>query len=265
MGKDSAAMEAVAAKFQVRALDLWYGQTQALNKVSIEVEANSITALIGPSGCGKSTFLRVLDRMNDLIDGVRIEGEVLYEGRDIFGEADVIELRKRIGMVFQKPNPFPMSVYENIAYGPRVHGLHARSAAEKRALDELVERSLVNAALFDEVKDRLHKSALGLSGGQQQRLCIARVLAVEPDVLLMDEPTSALDPISTSKIEALLEDLKRRYTIVIVTHNMQQAGRVSDRTAFFLHGEIVEYAPTKDIFFNPRDQRTENYISGRFG
>jgi phosphate transport system ATP-binding protein len=258
-------MESEYAKFEVRELDLWYGQTQALRKISMNVMANSITALIGPSGCGKSTFLRVLDRMNDLIDGVRIEGEVLYEGSDIFAGADVIELRKKIGMVFQKPNPFPMSVYENIAYGPRVHGLKARTHAEKRALDELVERSLVNAALFDEVKDRLHKSALGLSGGQQQRLCIARVLAVEPEVLLMDEPTSALDPISTSKIEALLDELKKRYTIVIVTHNMQQAGRVSDSTGFFLTGELVEYAPTKDIFFNPRDRRTENYISGRFG
>jgi phosphate transport system ATP-binding protein len=252
-------------KFDVKDLDLWYGQTQALKKVTLDVTANSITALIGPSGCGKSTFLRVLDRMNDLIDGVRIEGKVFYDGEDIFGAADVIELRKKIGMVFQKPNPFPMSVYDNVAYGPRVHGLHARTGAERRALDELVERSLVNAALLDEVKDRLHKSALGLSGGQQQRLCIARVLAVEPEVLLMDEPTSALDPISTSKIEALLDELKKRYTIVIVTHNMQQAGRVSDRTGFFLHGELVEYAPTKEIFFNPRDQRTENYISGRFG
>jgi len=258
-------MEPANAKFEVSDLDLWYGQTQALKKVSIKVTANSITALIGPSGCGKSTFLRVLDRMNDLIDGVRIEGKVLYEGADIFGGADVIELRKKIGMVFQKPNPFPMSVFDNIAYGPRVHGLRTRSAAQRRALNELVERSLVNAALFDEVKDRLHKSALGLSGGQQQRLCIARVLAVEPDVLLMDEPTSALDPISTAKIEALLDELKVRYTIVIVTHNMQQAGRVSDNTGFFLHGELVEYGSTKEIFFNPKDQRTENYISGRFG
>jgi phosphate transport system ATP-binding protein len=253
------------AKFEVNGLDLWYGQAQALKGIGMKIAANSITALIGPSGCGKSTFLRVLDRMNDLIDGVRVEGEVLYDGADIFGSVDVIELRKRIGMVFQKPNPFPMSVYDNVAYGPRVHGLRARSLPERRALDELVERSLVDAALFDEVKDRLHKSALGLSGGQQQRLCIARVLAVEPDVLLMDEPTSALDPISTSKIEALLDELKVRYTIVIVTHNMQQAGRVSDSTGFFLHGELVEYAPTKEIFFNPRDRRTENYISGRFG
>jgi phosphate transport system ATP-binding protein len=253
-------MDAAIHKFDVTDLDLWYGQAQALKKVSLTIEANSITALIGPSGCGKSTFLRVLDRMNDLIDGVRTEGKVLYDGEDIFGNVDVIELRKKIGMVFQKPNPFPMSIYDNIAYGPRVHGLK-----DKKALDAIVERSLANAALLDEVKDRLHKPALGLSGGQQQRLCIARVLAVEPDVLLMDEPTSALDPISTAKIETLLDELKRRYTIVIVTHNMQQAGRVSDRTGFFLHGELVEYAPTKEIFFNPRDERTENYISGRFG
>ncbi len=247
-------------KFDVRHLDLWYGQTQALKDVSFSIDPNTITALIGPSGCGKSTFLRVLDRMNDLIEGVRVEGSVLYDGEDIFGDRDVIELRKRVGMVFQKPNPFPMSIWDNIAYGPRVHGVK-----DKKALSDLVERSLVQAALFDEVKDRLHKPALGLSGGQQQRLCIARVLAVEPDVLLMDEPTSALDPISTAKIETLLDELKRRYTIVIVTHNMQQAGRVSDRTGFFLHGELVEYAPTRDIFFNPRDERTENYISGRFG
>jgi len=263
---EATATPAPGVKIEVRDLDLWYGQTQALKRVSMDVSANSITALIGPSGCGKSTFLRVLDRMNDLIDGIRIEGRVLYEGRDITGPAsDVIELRKKIGMVFQKPNPFPMSVYDNVAYGPRVHGFRARTPAERRKLDEMVERSLVNAALFDEVKDRLRKSAMGLSGGQQQRLCIARVLAVEPDVLLMDEPTSALDPISTSKIEALLEELKRRYTIVIVTHNMQQAGRVSDSTGFFLHGELVEFAPTKEIFFNPKDKRTENYISGRFG
>ncbi len=253
-------MKDASAKFDIAGLDLWYGQTQALKKVSMQVGANSITALIGPSGCGKSTFLRVLDRMNDLIDGVRTEGKVLYDGQDIFNGMDVIELRKKIGMVFQKPNPFPMSVFDNVAYGPRVHG-----TKDRRELEEIVERSLVNAALFDEVKDRLHKSALGLSGGQQQRLCIARVLAVEPDVLLMDEPTSALDPISTAKIENLLEELKRRYTIVIVTHNMQQAGRVSDWTGFFLSGELLEYAPTKDIFFNPRDPRTENYISGRFG
>jgi phosphate transport system ATP-binding protein len=258
-------MGSTTAKFEVSGLDLWYGPTQALKKINLAIEANSITALIGPSGCGKSTFLRVLDRMNDLIDSVRIEGMVLYEGKDIFSGTDVIELRKRIGMVFQKPNPFPMSVFDNVAYGPRVHGLHARTGAEKRRLGEIVERSLVNAALFDEVKDRLHKPALGLSGGQQQRLCIARVLAVEPDVLLMDEPTSALDPISTAKIESLLDELKKSYTIVIVTHNMQQAGRVSDKTGFFLHGELIEHAPTKEIFFNPKDLRTENYISGRFG
>ena len=253
-------MDAAMNKFDVENLDLWYGQAQALRKVSLAIEANTITALIGPSGCGKSTFLRVLDRMNDLIDGVRTEGKVLYDGTDIFGDVDVIELRKKVGMVFQKPNPFPMSIYDNVAYGPRVHGIK-----DRKALDELVERSLANAALLDEVKDRLHKPAMGLSGGQQQRLCIARVLAVEPDVLLMDEPTSALDPVSTAKIETLLDELKRRYTIVIVTHNMQQAGRVSDRTGFFLHGELIEYAATKDIFFNPKDERTENYISGRFG
>ena len=259
-------MESAVAKFSVSDLDLWYGPTQALRKIGMEIYARSVTALIGPSGCGKSTFLRTLNRMNDLIEGVRIEGSVHYEGSSIFApQADVIELRKRIGMVFQKPNPFPMSVYDNVAYGPRIHGLGERGAAARRRLDGIVERSLAQAALLDEVKDRLHKPAPGLSGGQQQRLCIARVLAVEPDVLLMDEPTSALDPISTMKIESLLEELKKRYTIVIVTHNMQQAGRVSDRTGFFLHGELVEYAPTKEIFFNPRDRRTENYISGRFG
>jgi phosphate transport system ATP-binding protein len=259
-------MDAAVPKFSVRDLDLWYGQTQALKKVSLDIPERSITALIGPSGCGKSTFLRVLDRMNDLIPAVRIEGNVLYDGEDILApEADVISLRKRVGMVFQKPNPFPMSVYDNVAYGPRVHGAHLAGARERRALDEIVERSLRAAALFDEVKDRLHKSAMGLSGGQQQRLCIARVLAVEPEAILMDEPTSALDPISTAKIENLLDELKRRYTIVIVTHNMQQAGRVSDATGFFLHGELVEYAPTKEVFFNPKDQRTEAYISGRFG
>ncbi len=259
-GDKEASMTAANAKFVIEDLDLWYGPTQALKRVGMRIEPSTITALIGPSGCGKSTFLRVLDRMNDLIDTVRIEGKVLYDGLDIFGKVDVIDLRRRIGMVFQKPNPFPMSIYDNIAYGPRVHGL-----TDRRKLDELVERSLVNAALFDEVKDRLKKSAMGLSGGQQQRLCIARVLAVEPDVILMDEPTSALDPISTARIEGLLDELKKRYTIVIVTHNMQQAGRVSDATGFFLHGELVEFAPTKEIFFNPKDERTENYISGRFG
>ncbi|HUW71004.1 MAG TPA: phosphate ABC transporter ATP-binding protein PstB [bacterium] len=254
-------MQEPHSKFAIRELDLWYGKTQALNKITIDIEPRSVTALIGPSGCGKSTFLRTLNRMNDLIDSVRVEGTVLYEGADIFApETDVINLRKRIGMVFQKPNPFPMSLYDNIAYGPRVHGIKDRST-----LDDIVERSLKQAALFDEVKDRLHSSALGLSGGQQQRLCIARVLAVEPDVVLMDEPTSALDPISTAKIETLLDELKQQYTIIIVTHNMQQAGRVSDRTAFFLLGDLIEYAGTKELFFNPKDERTENYISGRFG
>jgi len=254
-------MQEPHSKFAIRDLDLWYGKSQALKKITIDIEAKSVTALIGPSGCGKSTFLRTLNRMNDLIDSVRVEGTVLYEGSDIFApETDVIDLRKRVGMVFQKPNPFPMSLYDNIAYGPRVHGIQDRAT-----LDDIVERSLKQAALFEEVKDRLHSSALGLSGGQQQRLCIARVLAVEPDVVLMDEPTSALDPISTAKIETLLDELKQQYTIIIVTHNMQQAGRVSDRTAFFLLGDLVEYAATKELFFNPRDERTENYISGRFG
>jgi phosphate transport system ATP-binding protein len=253
-------MEQTGIKLDVRDLSLWYGETQALNRINMGIAANSITALIGPSGCGKSTFLRVLDRMNDLIPGVRTEGTVLYDGQNILTGIDVFDLRKRIGMVFQKPNPFPMSIFNNIAYGPRVHGIKSRAA-----LDEIVEKSLKNAALFDEVKDRLHKPALGLSGGQQQRLCIARVLAVEPDALLMDEPTSALDPISTAKIESLLAELKERYTIIIVTHNMQQAGRVSDTTGFFFQGELVEYAPTRQLFVSPRDERTERYISGRFG
>jgi phosphate transport system ATP-binding protein len=247
-------------KFEITDLSLFYGEAQALHSVNMHIDANQITALIGPSGCGKSTFLRVLNRMNDLIDCVRVEGKVLYEGEDIYSVHDVIELRKRIGMVFQKPNPFPMSVYDNIAYGPRIHGIKS-----KAALDEIVEESIRNAALWDEVKDRLHKPALGLSGGQQQRLCIARVLAVEPDVLLMDEPTSALDPISTARIEDLLDELKSRYTIIIVTHNMQQAGRVSDTTAFFLNGVLIEMNATKELFFNPKDERTESYISGRFG
>ena len=254
-------MQDSPTKISVHGLDLWYGKTQALKGITADIPARSVTALIGPSGCGKSTFLRTLNRMNDLVDGVRIEGSVVYDGVDVLAPGtDVIELRKRVGMVFQKPNPFPMSLYDNVAYGPRVHGVR-----DKAKLDEIVERSLRRAALFDEVKDRLRESALGLSGGQQQRLCIARVLAVEPDVVLMDEPTSALDPISTAKIEALLDELKRDYTIVIVTHNMQQAGRVSDRTAFFLLGELVEYSDTKALFFNPKDPRTENYISGRFG
>ena len=242
-------------------LCLWYGQTQALKNVNITIPEKSITALIGPSGCGKSTFLKTLDRMNDLVPGVRITGEVRYQGQDIFAPSvDVNHLRKEIGMVFQKPNPFPMSIYDNIAYGPRTHGVR-----NKAKLDDIVEQSLRGAAIWDEVKDRLKKSALGLSGGQQQRLCIARALAVEPRVLLMDEPTSALDPISTSKIEELAMELKERYTIIIVTHNMQQAARISDQTAFFLLGELVEYGETEQIFAQPRDKRTEDYITGRFG
>ena len=245
----------------VKDLQLWYGQTKALKGVSMDIPEKSITALIGPSGCGKSTFLKTLDRMNDLIPGVRIEGEVKYNGQDIFAPSvDVNELRREIGMVFQKPNPFPMSIYDNIAYGPRTHGVR-----KKDELDEIVEQSLRGAAIWDEVKDRLKKSALGLSGGQQQRLCIARALAVEPEVLLMDEPTSALDPISTSKIEELASTLKERYTIVIVTHNMQQAVRISDYTAFFLLGELVEHGETERIFSQPEDKRTEDYITGRFG
>ncbi len=242
-------------------LCLWYGQTQALKNVNITIPEKSITALIGPSGCGKSTFLKTLDRMNDLVPGVRITGKVCYQGQDIFAPSvDVNHLRKEIGMVFQKPNPFPMSIYDNIAYGPRTHGVR-----NKVKLDDIVEQSLRGAAIWDEVKDRLKKSALGLSGGQQQRLCIARALAVEPQVLLMDEPTSALDPISTSKIEELAMELKERYTIIIVTHNMQQAARISDQTAFFLLGELVEYGETEHIFAQPRDKRTEDYITGRFG
>lgn len=241
-------------------LNLFYGSAQALKNISLDIEENSVTALIGPSGCGKSTFLRTLNRMNDLIDIVKIDGEVLYEGKDIYRDYDVIELRKKVGMVFQKPNPFPMSIYDNIAYGPRIHGIKNKST-----LDEIVEKSLKGAALWNEVKDRLKKSALGLSGGQQQRLCIARVLAVEPHVLLMDEPTSALDPISTGKIEELMDELKKKYTVIIVTHNMQQAGRISDSTAFFLTGDVVEYGKTEDIFYKPRDKRTEDYITGRFG
>ena len=245
----------------VKDLDLWYGTTQALKKVSIDIPERSITALIGPSGCGKSTFLKTLDRMNDLVPGVRIEGKVCYDGQDIFApDADVSDLRREVGMVFQKPTPFPMSVYDNIAYGPRTHGVKSRAR-----LDELVERSLRQAAIWDEVKDRLKKSALGLSGGQQQRLCIARALAVQPRVLLMDEPTSALDPISTAKIEDLALELKKEYTIVIVTHNMQQAVRISDNTAFFLLGELIEYRPTQRMFADPQDKRTEDYITGRFG
>ncbi|NCE65955.1 phosphate ABC transporter ATP-binding protein [Pseudoflavonifractor sp. 524-17] len=242
-------------------LCLWYGSTQALKHINIQIPENSITALIGPSGCGKSTFLKTLNRMNDLVSGVRITGEVRYQDTDIFAPGlDVNALRKEIGMVFQKPNPFPMSIYDNIAYGPRTHGVK-----NKAALDCVVEYALRSAAIWDEVKDRLKKNALGLSGGQQQRLCIARALAVEPKVLLMDEPTSALDPISTSKIEELAMQLKERYTIVIVTHNMQQAVRISDRTAFFLLGELIEYDETEKLFSQPEDQRTEDYITGRFG
>ena len=243
----------------VRDMNLWYGQTQALHNIQLDIPEKSITALIGPSGCGKSTFLKTLNRMNDLIPGVKITGEVNYKGRNIF-DAEVNGLRKEIGMVFQKPNPFPMSIYDNIAYGPRTHGVRS-----KVKLDDIVEQALRRAAIWDEVKDRLKKSALGLSGGQQQRLCIARALAVEPQVLLMDEPTSALDPISTSRIEELAIELKDRYTIVIVTHNMQQAARISDRTAFFLLGELVECGDTEQIFAQPRDKRTEDYITGRFG
>ena len=245
----------------VRDLDLWYGDHQAIHKVSLDIPEHSITALIGPSGCGKSTFLKTLDRMNDLIPGVRIEGTVEYAGKNIFDpDVSVSELRREIGMVFQKPNPFPMSIYDNIAYGPRTHGIRNRAQ-----LDELVEQSLRGAAIWDEVKDRLKKNALGLSGGQQQRLCIARALAVKPRVLLMDEPTSALDPISTSRIEELAMELKKDYTIVIVTHNMQQAVRISDNTAFFLLGELVEAGETQMIFSQPHDKRTEDYITGRFG
>ena len=248
-------------KIQVRDLNLWYGENHALKKVNIDIKENSVTAFIGPSGCGKSTFLKTLNRMNDLVDGVRIEGKVLLDGEDIYGkDVDTTVLRKKIGMVFQQPNPFPMSIYDNIAYGPRVHGIK-----DKATLDRIVEESLRDAAIFDEVKDRLKKSALGLSGGQQQRICIARALAVEPEVLLMDEPTSALDPISTLKIEELMEDLKKKYTVVVVTHNMQQAARVSDDTAFFLVGEMVEFNDTKTMFTYPNDKRTEDYITGRFG
>ena len=245
----------------VKDMCLWYGNHKALNDINIEIPEKSITALIGPSGCGKSTFLKTLNRMNDLIPNVKITGDVCYEGKDIFAhDVDVNNLRKEIGMVFQKPNPFPMSIYDNVAYGPRTHGVTA-----KVKLDEIVERALRDAAIWDEVKDRLKKNALGMSGGQQQRLCIARALAVQPKVLLMDEPTSALDPISTSRIEELVVELKEKYTIVMVTHNMQQAVRVSDYTAFFLLGDLVEFDKTDTIFFQPKDKRTEDYITGRFG
>ena len=247
-------------KFTIKNLDLFYGDFQALKSIHLALPANEITAFIGPSGCGKSTFLKSLNRMNDLVEGCRITGQVLLEQEDIYGDMDVNLLRKRVGMVFQKPNPFPMSVYDNIAFGPRTHGIH-----KKKELDEIVEKSLQSAAIWDEVKDRLNKSALGLSGGQQQRLCIARALAVQPEVLLMDEPTSALDPISTSKIEDLALELKKNYTIIMVTHNMQQAARISDKTAFFLLGEVIEYGSTETLFSIPSDKRTEDYITGRVG
>ena len=247
-------------KFTVENLNLHYGDFYALKNVSLNIPANEITAFIGPSGCGKSTFLKTLNRMNDLVEGCKITGDIRLDGEDIYGNMDVNLLRKRVGMVFQKPNPFPMSVYDNIAFGPRTHGIHA-----KAKLDEIVEKSLRDAAIWDELKDRLKKSALGLSGGQQQRLCIARALAVQPEVILMDEPTSALDPISTNKIEDLVLDLKKDYTIIMVTHNMQQATRVSDNTAFFLLGEVIEYDKTEKLFSMPADKRTEDYITGRFG
>ena len=247
-------------KFEIKDLNLYYGDYHALKNINMNLAENEITAFIGPSGCGKSTFLKCLNRMNDLVEGCKITGSVTLDGEDIYGNMDVNKLRKRVGMVFQNPNPFPMSVYDNIAYGPRTHGIR-----NKKVLDEIVERSLRNAAIWDELKDRLKKSALGMSGGQQQRLCIARALAVEPEVLLMDEPTSALDPISTSKIEDLAMELKKDYTIVMVTHNMQQAVRVSDNTAFFLLGEVVEYNDTEKLFSIPSDKRTEDYITGRFG
>jgi phosphate transport system ATP-binding protein len=262
MPKENDVTQAITTKLvQTDHLDLWYGSQQALKDVCIDIPSCQITALIGPSGCGKSTFLKTINRMNDLVEGVKITGRVLIDDEDIYApQTDITLLRKKVGMVFQKPNPFPMSVYDNIAYGPRIHGVRKRSQ-----LDEVVESSLTDAALWDEVKDRLHKSALGLSGGQQQRLCIARALAVEPEILLMDESTSALDPLSTLKVEDLMSELKAKYTIIIVTHNMQQAARISDRTAFFMLGEIVEYDTTEKIFNNPRQKKTEDYISGRFG
>ena len=247
-------------KFNVKDLNLHYGDFHALKNINMKIPSKKITAFIGPSGCGKSTFLKTINRMNDLVENVKIEGTIKMEDVNILGDIDVIKLRKRVGMVFQQPNPFPMSIYDNVAYGPRVHG-----KKKKSELDEIVEKSLRQAAIWDEVKDRLKKNALGLSGGQQQRICIARALAVEPEVILMDEPTSALDPISTLKIEDLAVELKNKYTIVIVTHNMQQASRISDKTAFFLHGEVVEFADTEEIFHNPQDKRTEDYITGRFG
>ena len=248
-------------KIEARHLNLYYGQKHALKDVSLDIKENKITAFIGPSGCGKSTFLKTLNRMNDYVDNVKIEGDVILDGEDIYdSRVDTTLLRKKVGMVFQQPNPFPMSIYDNVAYGPRLHGVK-----DKKTLDGIVEKSLKGAALWDEVKDRLKKSALGLSGGQQQRLCIARTIAVSPEIILMDEPTSALDPISTIKMEELMYELKKKYTVVIVTHNMQQAGRIADKTAFFLSGEVVEYGDTSDIFYKPRDKRTEDYITGRFG
>ncbi|HGA3683045.1 TPA: phosphate ABC transporter ATP-binding protein PstB [Streptococcus agalactiae] len=248
------------SKLVINNLDLYYGEFHALKDVNLDIEEKEITAFIGPSGCGKSTLLKSINRMNDLVKNCKITGDITLEGEDVYRQLDINQLRKKVGMVFQKPNPFPMSIYDNVAFGPRTHGIHS-----KAELDDIVERSLKQAALWDEVKDRLHKSALGMSGGQQQRLCIARALAIEPDVLLMDEPTSALDPISTSKIEELVIQLKKNYTIVIVTHNMQQAVRISDKTAFFLMGEVVEYNKTSQLFSLPQDERTENYITGRFG
>ena len=248
------------SKLSIRNMELFYGDFRAIKGINLEIPEKQLTAFIGPSGCGKSTVLKSLNRMNDLVENCRITGDILLDGKDIFKDYDPVELRKEVGMVFQKPNPFPMSIYDNIAFGPRTHGIK-----DKKTLDEIVERSLKQAYIWDEVKDRLKSSALGMSGGQQQRLCIARALAVEPDVLLMDEPTSALDPISTNKIEELVMELKKDYTIVMVTHNMQQAARISDKTAFFLMGEVVEFAYTDDLFTNPRDKRTEDYITGRFG
>lgn len=249
------------SKISTRKLNLYYGANHALKGIDMDIRANAVTAFIGPSGCGKSTFLKTLNRMNDLVDNVKIDGQVYLDGEDIYGQGvDTTLLRKKVGMVFQQPNPFPMSIYDNIAYGPRIHGIK-----NKAKLDEIVENSLRGAAIFDEVKDRLKKSALGLSGGQQQRLCIARAMAVDPEVLLMDEPTSALDPISTLKIEELMMELKKKYTVVVVTHNMQQATRVSDDTAFFLVGEVIEFDSTDNIFSRPKDKRTEDYITGRFG
>lgn len=250
----------MAKKFSIKDLNLFYGDFQALKNINMNIAEHEITAFIGPSGCGKSTFLRTLNRMNDLIEGVRVEGQVLLDQEDVYGDVDIIKLRSRVGMVFQKPNPFPMSIYDNVAYGPRTHGIR-----KKAQLDEIVEQSLRQAVIWDEVKDRIKKSALGVSGGQQQRICIARALAVQPEVLLMDEPTSALDPISTLKIEDLASELKEKYTIVMVTHNMQQAARISDRTAFFLLGELLEYGVTEQIFKDPTNKQTEDYITGRFG